>query len=185
MESLERVVGCHQKLTIVAASNAITWRSPKELAPRDVKVSVAGSGYTATDPDIGVAVRCSGRLRSSCATNTVTRDGAVRRGGARRVKARRAGLVGSNPAFHTAVFVLTCQLRPAIWMEGGATFHFIDARVPGGPREKIGARVVRPASGSSSGYEEPGERQCGRRSPLPVSRWMASCRRPEPPYEPL
>jgi hypothetical protein len=39
----------------------------------------------------------------------------VRRGDARRVKAGRAGLVGSNPAFHTAVFVLTYQPRPAIY----------------------------------------------------------------------
>jgi dihydrofolate reductase len=37
------------------------------------------------------------------------------------------GLVGPNPPFHTPVFVLTHQPRPSIEMEGGTTFHFIDA----------------------------------------------------------
>jgi dihydrofolate reductase len=34
---------------------------------------------------------------------------------------------GSNPPFHTPVFVLTRHVRPSIEMEGGTTFHFIDA----------------------------------------------------------
>ena len=34
---------------------------------------------------------------------------------------------GSNPPFHTPVFVLTHHPRPSIEMEGGTTFHFIDA----------------------------------------------------------
>ena len=34
---------------------------------------------------------------------------------------------GSNPPFHTPVFVLTHHTRPSIEMEGGTTFHFIDA----------------------------------------------------------
>ncbi|HVF78166.1 MAG TPA: dihydrofolate reductase family protein [Solirubrobacteraceae bacterium] len=34
---------------------------------------------------------------------------------------------GLNPPFHTPVFVLTHQTRPSIEMEGGTTFHFIDA----------------------------------------------------------
>ncbi len=34
---------------------------------------------------------------------------------------------GSNPPFHTAVFVLTHHVRPSIEMEGGTTYHFIDA----------------------------------------------------------
>lgn len=34
---------------------------------------------------------------------------------------------GTNPPFHTPVFVLTHQPRPSIEMEGGTTFHFIDA----------------------------------------------------------
>lgn len=37
------------------------------------------------------------------------------------------GAWGPNPPFHTPVFVLTRHTRPSIEMEGGTTFHFIDA----------------------------------------------------------
>ena len=37
------------------------------------------------------------------------------------------GWWGSNPPFHTPVFVLTHHSRPSIEMEGGTTFHFIEA----------------------------------------------------------
>ena len=37
------------------------------------------------------------------------------------------GWWGSDPPFHTPVFVLTHHPRPAIEMEGGTTFHFVDA----------------------------------------------------------
>jgi len=37
------------------------------------------------------------------------------------------GAWGRNPPFHTPVFVLTHHTRPSIEMEGGTTFHFIDA----------------------------------------------------------
>jgi dihydrofolate reductase len=37
------------------------------------------------------------------------------------------GWWGANPPFHTPVFVLTHHPRPSIEMEGGTTFHFIDA----------------------------------------------------------
>jgi dihydrofolate reductase len=37
------------------------------------------------------------------------------------------GAWGPNPPFHTPVFVLTHQARPSIEMEGGTTYHFIDA----------------------------------------------------------
>ena len=37
------------------------------------------------------------------------------------------GWWGSDPPFHTPVFVLTHHRRPSIEMEGGTTFHFIDA----------------------------------------------------------
>jgi dihydrofolate reductase len=37
------------------------------------------------------------------------------------------GWWGDNPPFHTPVFVLTHYPRPSIEMEGGTTFHFIDA----------------------------------------------------------
>ena len=37
------------------------------------------------------------------------------------------GWWGSNPPFHTPTFVLTHHPRPSIEMEGGTTFHFLDA----------------------------------------------------------
>ena len=37
------------------------------------------------------------------------------------------GWWGDNPPFHTPVFVLTHHVRPSIEMEGGTTFHFLDA----------------------------------------------------------
>jgi dihydrofolate reductase len=37
------------------------------------------------------------------------------------------GWWGANPPFHTPVFVLTHHQRPSLVMEGGTTFHFIDA----------------------------------------------------------
>jgi dihydrofolate reductase len=37
------------------------------------------------------------------------------------------GWWGSNPPFHTPVFVLTHHTRPPLEMEGGTTFHFLDA----------------------------------------------------------
>jgi dihydrofolate reductase len=51
------------------------------------------------------------------------------------------GWWGDVPPFHTPVFVLTHHLRPPIEMEGGTTFHFIDA----GPREALD--VAREAAG--------------------------------------
>jgi hypothetical protein len=37
------------------------------------------------------------------------------------------GWWGADPPFHTPVFVLTHHPRPPIEMDGGTTFHFIDA----------------------------------------------------------
>ena len=37
------------------------------------------------------------------------------------------GWWGDDPPFHTPVFVLTRHRRPVLEMEGGTTFHFIDA----------------------------------------------------------
>lgn len=48
---------------------------------------------------------------------------------------------GRNPPFHTPVFVLTHHTRPPIEMEGGTTFHFIDAS----PAEAV--EVARKAAG--------------------------------------
>jgi dihydrofolate reductase len=73
------------------------------------------------------------------------------------------GAWGPNPPFHTPVFVLTHHTRPSIEMEGGTTFHFIDAspaealekareaadgrdvRIGGGPtviRDFLAARLI-------------------------------------------
>ena len=40
---------------------------------------------------------------------------------------RWKGWWGDNPVFHTPVFVLTHHPRPSIEMDGGTTFHFLDA----------------------------------------------------------
>jgi len=37
------------------------------------------------------------------------------------------GAWGPNPPFHTPVFVLTHHTRPSIEMDGGTTYHFLDA----------------------------------------------------------
>jgi dihydrofolate reductase len=73
------------------------------------------------------------------------------------------GWWGPEPPFHTPVFVLTHRPRPSIEMEGGTTFHFLDAspadalatareaaggmdvRIGGGPttiREFLAARLI-------------------------------------------
>ncbi|MEU6970632.1 dihydrofolate reductase family protein [Kitasatospora aureofaciens] len=51
------------------------------------------------------------------------------------------GWWGSNPPFHTPVFVLTHHPRPSLEMEGGTVFHFIDAT----PEEAL--RQAREAAG--------------------------------------
>jgi len=45
------------------------------------------------------------------------------------------GWWGNNPVFHTPVFVLTHYPRPSLDLDGGTTFHFIDA----GPAEALAA----------------------------------------------
>ena len=37
------------------------------------------------------------------------------------------GWWGDNPPFHTPTYVLTHHPRPSLEMEGGTTFHFLDA----------------------------------------------------------
>ncbi|HWV86819.1 MAG TPA: dihydrofolate reductase family protein [Capillimicrobium sp.] len=51
------------------------------------------------------------------------------------------GWWGTNPPFHTPVYVLTHQPRPSIEMDGGTTFHFIDAS----PAEAV--EIAREAAG--------------------------------------
>jgi dihydrofolate reductase len=52
------------------------------------------------------------------------------------------GWWGTNPPYHTPVFVLTHHARPTLTMEGGTTFHF----VTGGIREAL-ARATEAAGG--------------------------------------
>lgn len=51
------------------------------------------------------------------------------------------GWWGPNPPFHTPTFVLTHRPRPSVEMEGGTTFHFLDAA----PDEALA--IAREASG--------------------------------------
>ncbi|MFD3520007.1 dihydrofolate reductase family protein [Streptomyces sp. NPDC058653] len=62
------------------------------------------------------------------------------------------GAWGPNPPFHTPVFVLTHHPRPSIEMEGGTTFHFIDASPADAlarAREAAGGLDVRIGGGPS------------------------------------
>ena len=72
------------------------------------------------------------------------------------------GWWGSNPVFHTPVVVLTHHPRPVLEMEGGTTFHFVDAD-PATALEK--ARELAPAGDmrcqSEGGGKGPGEPRAG------------------------
>lgn len=62
------------------------------------------------------------------------------------------GYWGPNPPFHTPVVVLTRHVRPSIEMEGGTTFHFVDAspaEALATARELAGGRDVRIGGGVS------------------------------------
>ena len=63
------------------------------------------------------------------------------------------GWWGPNPPFHTPTFVLTHQPRPPLEMEGGTTFHFIDASPAEAletAREAVDGRDVRIGGGSTT-----------------------------------
>src|SRR5919201_5552619 len=63
------------------------------------------------------------------------------------------GWWGSDPPFHTPVFVLTHHTRPSIEMEGGTTFHFIDASPADAlaiARDAAGGLDVRIGGGAST-----------------------------------
>jgi dihydrofolate reductase len=62
------------------------------------------------------------------------------------------GWWGPNPPFHTPVFVLTHHTRPPIEMEGGTTFHFLDAspaEALEAAREAAGGANVRIGGGAA------------------------------------
>jgi dihydrofolate reductase len=61
------------------------------------------------------------------------------------------GWWGPNPPFHTPTFVLTHHTRPSIEMEGGTTFHFIDASPAEAletAREAAGGKDIRLGGGA-------------------------------------
>jgi dihydrofolate reductase len=63
------------------------------------------------------------------------------------------GWWGDNPVFHTPVFVLTHHGRPSVEMEGGTTFHFIDAspaEALKAAREAAGGLDIRIGGGPST-----------------------------------
>jgi dihydrofolate reductase len=63
------------------------------------------------------------------------------------------GWWGDNPPFHTPVFVLTHYPRPTLTMEGGTTFHFIDAspaEALAAAREAAGGLDVRIGGGPTT-----------------------------------
>lgn len=63
------------------------------------------------------------------------------------------GWWGDNPPFHTPVFVLTHHPRPSIEMEGGTTFHFIDAtpsEALAKAREAAGEKDIRIGGGPTT-----------------------------------
>jgi dihydrofolate reductase len=62
------------------------------------------------------------------------------------------GWWGPNPPFHTPTFVLTHHAHPPIEMEGGTTFHFIDAspaEALEAAREAAGGQDVRLGGGAT------------------------------------
>ena len=71
------------------------------------------------------------------------------------------GWWGANPPFHTPTFILTHHPRPSIEMEGGTTFHFIDAS-PAEALETGARRCGRPG--------RPHRRRCHNDPPLPRGR---------------
>jgi dihydrofolate reductase len=63
------------------------------------------------------------------------------------------GAWGANPPFHTPVFVLTHHTRPPIEMEGGTTYHFLDAspaEALATAREAAGGKDVRLGGGPTT-----------------------------------
>jgi dihydrofolate reductase len=62
------------------------------------------------------------------------------------------GWWGPNPPFHSPVFVLTHHPRPPIEMEGGTTYHFLDAspaEALEAAREAAGGKDVRIGGGAT------------------------------------
>jgi dihydrofolate reductase len=80
------------------------------------------------------------------------------------------GWWGTNPPFHTPVFVLTHHPRPMIEMEGGTVFHFVDAS----PQEALD--LAREAAGTSTCASAVARRSCATSSPPTSSTCSTSCK---------
>ena len=99
---------------------------------------------------------CSSSLPGSAPRSWVPASSA--RPDGTRTRSGRAGGV-PNPPFHTPVFVLTHHPRPPIEMEGGTTFHFLDAPPAEAletAREAAGGQDVRIGGGPTMIRELPG-----------------------------
>ena len=110
------------------------------------------------------------------------------------------GWWGPNPPFHSPVFVLTHHTRPPIEMEGGTTFHFIDAspadaletarEAAGGQDVRIGGGVTMLrdflAAGSSTTCTSWWSRSCSAGANASGTDWRVSRRttRSRPPPRP-
>ena len=84
------------------------------------------------------------------------------------------GWWGSNPPFHTPTFVLTHHPRPSVEMEGGTTFHFLDAT----PAEALRRPARRPAARTSASAAVPRRSASSLlrdSSTTCTSRWSRSC----------
>ena len=110
------------------------------------------------------------------------------------------GWWGPNPPFHTPTFVLTHHPHPSIEMEGGTTFHFIEAspaealdtarEAAGGKDVRIGGVSPRSASSlphvSSTTCTSPWSRSCWAGANASGTDWRATRRttRSRPPPHP-
>ena len=105
----------------------------------DAPFGHAGDGSTSGCSRPGGGTRWSASPAAAAASTTRSRGCTIRGSaprswapgssatpGGTRTRSGRAGGV-TSPPFHTPVFVLTHQPRPPIEMEGGTTFHFLDA----------------------------------------------------------
>ena len=100
------------------------------------------------------------------------------------------GWWGPNPPFHTPTFVLTHHPRPSIEMEGGTTFHFLDAspaealetarEAAGGQDVRIGGGPTMSATssppGSSTTCTSSWSRSCSAAASASGTGWRASRR---------
>ena len=129
------------RLTEPCHSPAYRTSPSHSTASAPVKARAATS--ISVTPGIGCTNGCSppggGRPAAAAASTTPSPGSSAARIGAEIMGAGKwghpgwhedpdwKGAWGPNPPFHTPVFVLTHHTRPSIEMEGGTTYHFLDA----------------------------------------------------------